>query len=59
LGEGGAHTEFWYKTLIEGDHQGDLNINWRIILKWILKKQNMWMCTAFIWLRVEASGRLL
>jgi hypothetical protein len=45
----GVHTEFWFKNLTEGDHQGDLDVNGRIILKCTLQKQDMWMCTGFIW----------
>jgi hypothetical protein len=55
---GGLHTEFWCKNLTEGDHQADLDINGRIILKCTLKKQDMWMCTGFIWIRTEPSGSI-
>jgi hypothetical protein len=34
-------------------------IDERIIFKWILKKQDGWMCTGFIWLRIETSLWLL
>jgi hypothetical protein len=50
--------EFWYKNLT-GDHQGDLDVYGRITLKCILKKQDMWICIGFIWLRIEVCGRLL
>jgi hypothetical protein len=38
------------------DHLGDLRHQWRIILKWILKKYTeIW--NGFLWLRMKTSGR--
>jgi hypothetical protein len=35
---GEVHTGFWWGDLREGDHLGDLVVDGRIILKWIIKK---------------------
>jgi len=53
------HRGFWWRNLREGDHLEYLGIDVRMILKWILNKlgEKVWM--GFIWLRIEASGRLL
>jgi hypothetical protein len=34
---GGEHTEFWWESYKERDHQEDLDVG-RIILKWVLEK---------------------
>jgi hypothetical protein len=34
---GEVHTGFWWGDMREGDHLEDLGVNWRIILKWIIK----------------------
>jgi hypothetical protein len=41
---------------IEGFHRKDLGIGWRIVVKWICKKQNGVVWTGLIWL---GSRRLL
>jgi hypothetical protein len=40
-------------------HLGDPGIDRSTILKWILNKMGMIMWTGFIWLRTEATDRLL
>jgi hypothetical protein len=39
--------------------EGRLGIDAIIVLKWILKKQEMWVWTKFIWLRIGTSGGCL
>jgi hypothetical protein len=41
------------------NHFKDLNIDNRIILKGIIKKQGGWMSIIFFWLRIGISGVLL
>jgi hypothetical protein len=50
---------FWWGNLRERDHLEDIGIDGRIILEWILEKLIGMICTGFIWLRRETSGRLL
>jgi hypothetical protein len=38
VGQGVAHTWFWWENLRERDHLEDPDIGGRIILKWICKK---------------------
>jgi hypothetical protein len=37
---GEVHTVLWWGKLRETDHLGDLDLNGKIILKWIFKKWN-------------------
>jgi len=34
------HVEFWYRNLKEGDNLEDLDLEGRILLKWLLKKED-------------------
>jgi hypothetical protein len=43
----------------ESAHLGDLGVDWRIILRWILGKQGVRMLTGFIWLSLGSIGGLL
>ena len=39
-GRGEVHTGFWWVYLREGDHLENLDVDARIILKWICKRGN-------------------
>jgi hypothetical protein len=41
------------------DHVGDMCLDGRIILKWVLKKGNMSEWTGFSWIRVGINGGVL
>jgi hypothetical protein len=52
------HTQFWSENLMGNDHLGDVDLDGRIILKWVFWKcVKMW--TGFIWIGIGFSGRLL
>jgi len=53
-----VHTEFEQGYLKERSHLEDLSIDGRIILKWILKKENGRVWTELMWLRTGTSDRL-
>jgi hypothetical protein len=52
-----------YRVLVgkpEGkNHLEDRDIDWRIIIKWICKKWDVWAWTGLIWLRIGTGGELL
>jgi hypothetical protein len=48
------HTAFRHKIQKE-----DVDVDGRIILKWILEKYDGVLCTGLIWLRIGTSGELL
>jgi hypothetical protein len=51
--------DFWCESEKEREHYENLDIGGRIILKWILEKQNEVILTALIWLRIGTTVRLL
>jgi hypothetical protein len=55
-----THTGFWWVDLMEREHLEDLDLDVRIILKWVFKKRIGEVLTGLIWLRIGTSGgRLL
>jgi hypothetical protein len=51
----GMHMGFWW----ESHEERDLDVGWRIILKWIVEKQDRVVWTGLIWLRIGTSSGLL
>ena len=49
LGQGDIHTGFWWGNLREGDYLRDLDVDGRIILKWILRK---WDVRSMDWIEL-------
>ena len=43
----------------EGDHWGDLGIDWWIILGWISRRWDVGIWTGLGWPRIETGGRHL
>jgi hypothetical protein len=50
-------TQFWSENLKGIEHLGDLDVDGRIILKWLLNVGMIWI--GFVWLRVGINGVLL
>jgi hypothetical protein len=53
---GEERTGLWWGNLRERDHLEDLDVEGRIILKWIFKKWANGTLTGFIWLRIGTIG---
>jgi hypothetical protein len=53
------HTKFWSGNLKGKDLSEDLGVKGRIILAWMLGKQNEKFWNSFVQLRIEKSGALL
>jgi len=43
MGRGEAYTGFWWGNLKERDHLGDLGVDERIILRWIIRQRDVGM----------------
>jgi hypothetical protein len=59
MGKTGMHIGFRWESQKGSDHKEDLDVGGRIILKWILERQNGVVWTGSIWLRIGTSGGLL
>jgi hypothetical protein len=56
MGEGEVCTGFWWGSLREGDHWGDLDVDGRIILRGIFRKWEGIVGTGWSGLRIETGG---
>jgi hypothetical protein len=52
-------TEFNRKKLKERDRLGDIGLDGRMIINWILKKYGVWIWTELIYLWTEFSGGVM
>jgi hypothetical protein len=50
------HKKFWLQSLNGEDHSEELGADGRIVLEWILGKQDGRIWIRFIWLRTETGG---
>jgi len=53
---GEVHTEFWWDNLRERDHLEDLDLDGRVIFKWIFRKWDPGVWTGFLWIRIRTGG---
>jgi len=58
-GRGEGCAGFWWRNLRERDHWGDPDVDGRIILRWIFRKQEGVVGTGWSWLRIGTGGRHL
>jgi hypothetical protein len=54
---GEVHARFWWGNLRERDHLEGLDVDGRIILKWIFRKWNRESWIGLIWLRKVTGCR--
>jgi hypothetical protein len=53
------HANFWSVDFKGRDHSDDVGVDGRIILEWIIGKQDGKVWTGFSWLRIGISGGIL
>jgi hypothetical protein len=58
-GRGQVCTGFWWGNLRERDHWGDPDVDGRIILRWVFRKWEGVVGTAWSCLRIGTGGRHL
>jgi hypothetical protein len=54
-----VHVGFWWESQKERDRYEDLDIDERIILRWILEKEHGEFWAGLVWLRIGIIGGLL
>jgi hypothetical protein len=53
------HIGFLWESQKERDHWENLDVGWRIMLRWILDRSDDVVWTGLIWLRIGTSEVLL
>jgi hypothetical protein len=53
------HIGFWSGDLNERDHLDDLDVEGRMMLKWILRKWDEEAWTRLLWIRIRTGGGIL
>jgi len=56
---GDSYAGFWWGNHRERDQLEDLDVDGKIILKWIFRKWIVGAWTRLIWLMIETGGQLL
>jgi hypothetical protein len=56
IGGGEVYTWFLWGNTIERGHFGNRGVDWRIILRWIFRKQDVGLWTGSSSLRIETVG---
>jgi hypothetical protein len=59
MGARETHVKVWSESKKGKDHLEDKGVDGTIILKWIIKKLNGRVWSAFIWFAIGTSGGLL
>jgi len=59
MGRAEVRTGFWLRDLMERNHLENIDVDWRIILRWIFKKWNGELWTVMTWLRIGRGIGLL
>jgi hypothetical protein len=51
------HSGFWWENMDEGDHLEDLDIDGKVILKTILKKEcgRTWTGLIYLWMGIRSA----
>jgi len=55
-GRGEVYTGFWWENLRERDHLKDLDVNGKIILKYIFTEWDVGVWIVSTWLRIGTDG---
>jgi hypothetical protein len=59
MGRRVMHIGFWWKVRMKENNWEDLDLDRRVILRWILERYDAVVRTGLIWLTLGTSGGLL